>query len=72
MNNNATDHDHSESTHSAKCDLCDYVATTHTHDDDSAVMDLSDNLALHNKEVHSTETNPADITNAIKSKMKTV
>lgn len=70
--NNTNNHDHTDNTHSAKCDLCEYVATTHAHDDDSAVSDLCENLAGHNKEVHNMDTNPEDIKDAVKAKMKTV
>ncbi len=65
-------HDHSENTHSAKCDECDYVAMTQAHDDDYAVMDLSDNLASHNKEVHGKDTNPDEIKDAVRAKMQKV
>ena len=42
-------HDHSQATHSAKCDDCEYVSKTHAHDEDSAVDALSLALVQHNK-----------------------
>ncbi len=66
------DHDHSHSTHSAKCDEegCSYVAQVHVHNDDMAVDALSLDLAEHNKYIHKKETDPEEIKNAVKAKMK--
>ena len=65
-------HDHSHATHSAKCDHtgCAYVAQTHAHDDDTAVTNLSQGLADHNKREHGKETNAEDIKDAVKAKMQ--
>jgi len=63
-------HDHDHSTHSAKCDQCDYIAQTHAHDDDGAVEALSTDLANHNLEVHKMKTMPGDIKEAVRAKMK--
>lgn len=65
-----SDNDHSAGTHSAKCDMCDYVAMSHAHDEEAAVTNLSMDLAEHNKLVHSQETNPEEIKVAVKAKMQ--
>lgn len=67
-------HDHTQATHTAKCDVetCKYVAKAHAHDDDNAASALAHNLAHHNKEAHGKETDPDKITSAVKAKMKTV
>ena len=64
-------HDHTKPTHFAKCDDCDYVAETHVHTDDEAIGALTYDLALHNKNVHNRVTNPDDIKEAVRGKMKT-
>lgn len=68
-----TDHDHSQATHSAKCDEegCTYVAMTHAHDDEGAAMALSEDLASHNMSEHQKETDPQEILEAVKAKMQT-
>lgn len=68
-----TNHDHSLATHSAKCDEegCGYVAQTHAHDDDTAVHELSNDLAEHNKNEHAIETKPEVIKDAVRAKMQT-
>lgn len=71
MNDTHT-HDHSEATHSADCDSCDYVAKTHAHDADEAVSNLAIDLAAHNKEMHNAETKATDIKDAVKGKMQTL
>jgi predicted small metal-binding protein len=65
-------HDHSHMTHSAKCDHpgCGYVAETHTHDDDTAVANLAQSLADHNKQEHGKATSAEDIKDAVKAKMQ--
>lgn len=65
------DHDHSNSTHFAKCDEegCDYIAETHAHTDMEAVDDLSYDLAEHNKLQHGKETDPEAIKTAVRGKM---
>lgn len=66
------DHDHSHTTHSAKCDYpgCAYIAQTHAHDETTAVENLSQDLADHNKREHDKETNVEDIKDAVKAKMQ--
>lgn len=68
------DHNHTHSTHSAKCDVadCDYVAETHAHDDETAAVDLSHALAEHNLEVHGTKTDPQDIVEEVSAKTKII
>ena len=63
-------HDHSSATHNAKCDACDYISSVHAHDDEEAADALSSDLAAHNKEVHNEETNPDQIKDAVRVKMK--
>lgn len=67
------DHDHSVATHSAGCDQegCTFVAQVHAHDDDTAVEGLSQLLAKHNQEEHEVETDPNEIMNTVREKMKT-
>lgn len=67
-------HDHSHATHSAKCDEpgCKYVAQTHAHDDNFAVMALSVDLANHNRQEHNKETDPEKIKDAVAAKMQTI
>jgi predicted small metal-binding protein len=62
--------DHSNPTHTAKCDDCEYIAKVHAHDDDSAVMELSKNLSAHNLQEHGQNTNPEDIKEAVAQKIK--
>ena len=65
-------HDHSQMTHSASCKVegCGYIAQVHAHDDDTAGTLLSEDLAMHNKSAHNMETNPTEITDAVKAKME--
>lgn len=65
--------DHSLITHSAKCDEegCNYVAETHAHDDDTAVENLSQDLANHNQSEHGKETKAEEIKDDVKGKMET-
>lgn len=65
-------HDHAKATHAAKCDAkdCEYVALVHAHEDDEAVHLLSENLALHNKEVHGEETEVEKILEPVREKMQ--
>jgi len=63
-------HDHNQSTHSAGCDACSYIAEAHAHSDDEAVDALVQDLAAHNKTVHSQETDPEAIKDPVRAKMK--
>jgi len=65
-------HDHSQPTHTAKCNDCPYVAEVHAHDDDSAVDALSDDLAGHNLTAHGQQTNPKTIKDPVRDKMVTL
>jgi predicted small metal-binding protein len=63
-------HDHNQSTHSAGCDACSYIAETHAHSDDEAVDALVQDLVAHNKAVHNQETDPEIIKDPVRAKMK--
>lgn len=65
-------HDHSSSSHTAKCDKCTYVAEIHAHDDDEGSLMLSRDLASHNKEVHNEDTDPESIKDAVRAKMQSL
>lgn len=62
--------DHSGMTHTAKCDDCEYLAKVHAHDEESAALMLSQDLAIHNKSEHKVDTDPENIKEAVKAKMK--
>lgn len=62
-------HDHSQTTHSAGCDACSYVAETHAHDDDMAAWKLSEDLAEHNQQEHNEDTVVEEIVETVKAKM---
>ncbi len=59
-------HDHTIPTHAAGCSKCEYIAQTHAHDDKEAAMNLSEDLAKHNREVHAEDQNPSDIMEDVK------
>ena len=67
-------HDHTQATHSAKCDVvgCEFVAKVHAHDDDEAVELLSIVLAQHNKDEHKSETNVEEILAPVREKMQRI
>lgn len=62
---NVHSHDHTQVTHSVKCDGCEYIAKTHSHDEVGAVNALSFDLAVHNKGAHNRQTDPEKIKDAV-------
>ncbi len=69
---NEEHHNHSQSTHSAGCDACSYVAEVHAHSDGEAVDALVQDLATHNNTVHDQETDPEAIKDPVRAKMRTL
>ncbi len=65
-------HDHSQPTHSAKCDDCPYVARVHAHDLDDAAVALARDLAKHNLAEHDKETDAQSIVDAVRAKMESL